>query len=349
MFDIEKYKAACVFPGEIDDSAVKIALAGYCAALKIEREIVRIERGWKLSDYPDLQRTIVEIARAARDARDARDALAASDARAALAARDASDASAASDARDALAASDARATRDARDARDALAASDARDASAALHRFAKWCIARQYWWDWDLSLISEINAGAHQIKENRVIAWSDPIYDAFLSGASFLFWTDKTLYWVAKPDIKTEIVNGSRRLHCEDGPAADFDSEPLYFWHGNLVPKHWIEAKNDLTADEIFKEDNAEIRRAGCEIIGWDRVLSGIDAKIVDTDGDPMIGTLYRGQIPGAVECGFLKVLCGTGREFVIPVSPEINTAIKAQAWVQNVSFEKWMRPEVRG
>ena len=123
----------------------------------------------------------------------------------------------------------------------------------------------------------------------------------------------------------------------------------MYFWHGNLVPKHWIEAKNDLTADEIFKEDNAEIRRAGCEIIGWDRVLSGIDAKIVDTDGDPMIGTLYRGQIPGAVECGFLKVLCGTGREFVIPVSPEINTAIKAQAWVQNVSFEKWMRPEVRG
>jgi len=104
-----------------------------------------------------------------------------------------------------------------------------------------------------------------------------------------------------------------------------------------------------LTAAEVFKEENAETRRAGCEIIGWDRVLSGIDARVISDDGDPMIGTLYRGQIPGAEECGFLKVLCGTGREFVIPVPNSIETAIGAQAWIQGVPTSEWVKPEVRG
>jgi hypothetical protein len=145
-------------------------------------------------------------------------------------------------------------------------------------------------------------------------------------------------------------VDDQHRPHCETGPSHRWrDGWALYHWHGVRVPDHWVEDREHLTAADVFKETNAEVRRAGCEILGWDRVLSGIDAKLIDDDGDPFIGVLYRGQIPGAVECGFLKVQCGTGRTFVIPVSPECNSAIEAQAWIAGKPVAKWSQPEVRG
>lgn len=218
----------------------------------------------------------------------------------------------------------------------------------ATQRFAEWCIARDYWWSWDLSWLATTALGAKQLKHSDVSGWADPIHDAFVAGACFLYWTDKTLYWVAKPRIVSEQIDRRKRLHCADGPAADFDSEPLYFWHGVLVPKDWIERKSQLTAVTIFKEENVETRRAGCEIIGWPRVLDGIGAEMVDEDGDPMIGSLYRGRIPGLNPCGFLKVRCGTQREFVIPVPDGIRTAIEAQAWIYNMPVSKWTKSEIR-
>ena len=319
---LEAYKDACNYPGIIDIAAVEDALARYCEALGVARAIVQIKHGWSIDNYDDLKRTVTEIALAARDAQDARDAR---------------------DARDAWAA------RNARDARDAWAAQDARDARDALNRFSTWCLARSgWWWSWDLSWICIYALGAKQLNKQNVSTWANPLFDAFVSGACFLYWTDKTLYWVQKPRIITEKVGDRRILHCFDGPAADFDSEPLYFWHGVLVPREWIKRKEFLTVSKIFAEQNAETRRAGCEIIGWDRVLAGIDAKLIDNDGDPLIGALYKGHLPGVNPCGFLKVRCGTGRDFVIPVPDGFSTAIEAQAWIYNMPASKWSTPEVR-
>lgn len=145
-------------------------------------------------------------------------------------------------------------------------------------------------------------------------------------------------------------VDNQNRPHSADGPSHEWrDGWKLYHWRGVAVPARWIERRDALTSAEVFAEQNAERRRAGCEILGWDRVLHGVDAKLVDADGDPQIGTLYEGQIPGAKKCGFLKVECGTGREFVIPVPPGMPSAIAAQAWIQNVPASKWIKPEARG
>lgn len=147
------------------------------------------------------------------------------------------------------------------------------------------------------------------------------------------------------------LVDDQNRPHCEDGPSHKWrDGWALYHWHGVSLPnKDWIEKKDSLTVEEVFRQTNAEVRRAGCEILGWDKIFKQLKAKKLDEDGDPMIGSLYNGTLPGNVQCGFLKVLCGTGREFVIPVPPTIRTAIEAQAWIQNVPIAKWEKPEVRG
>lgn len=144
-------------------------------------------------------------------------------------------------------------------------------------------------------------------------------------------------------------IDDQSRPHCADGPSHRWrDGWSLYYWHGVKVPDYWIVNKNTLTATDIFKQPNAEVRRAGCEIIGWHRVLSGIDANLIDSDGDPMIGSLYRGQIPGLSPCGFLKVKCGTGRDFFIPTPDGFETAMEAQAWVVGLSTDKWVKPEIR-
>ena len=140
------------------------------------------------------------------------------------------------------------------------------------------------------------------------------------------------------------------RLHSVAGPACAFpDGWAIYAINGTRVPAKWIEQRGELSVSDVFAERNAETRRAGCTLLGWERVLAGIDAKLINDDGDPQIGALYEGQIPGAARCGFLRVECGTRRQFVIPVPAGLKTAIEAQAWVQNVPESKWIKPEVRG
>ena len=169
------------------------------------------------------------------------------------------------------------------------------------------------------------------------------------ASAGFYWMLDGVCFASERP---SKIARDSEaRLHCETGHAIEYAGTGwgLTAWHGVVVPRVWIERRADLTVAEIFKETSAERRRAGCEIIGWDRVLSGIDARLLNDDGDPQIGALYEGTIPGATKCTFLKVQCGTGRQFVIPTAPNLKTAIEAQAWIQNVPVKQWVRPEVRG
>jgi hypothetical protein len=148
---------------------------------------------------------------------------------------------------------------------------------------------------------------------------------------------------------ETIKIDDQNRPHCEDGPSHRWrDGWSLYHWHGVKVPEKWIVDRSNLTAADVFKEENAEVRRAGCEILGWDRVLTGIDAKLIDDDGDPFVGTLYEGQIPGAARCGFLKVLCGTSRQFCIPVPAGLESAMAAQAWIAGQPLVEWQKPEIR-
>ena len=91
-----------------------------------------------------------------------------------------------------------------------------------------------------------------------------------------------------------------------------------------------------------------EQRRAACEIIGWDNILNLLDAKIIDEDKDPMIGTLVEVNIPDIGREKFIRVLCGTGRSFALPVPPEMNTALEANAWTYDLDGDVLRKLEVR-
>ena len=74
--------------------------------------------------------------------------------------------------------------------------------------------------------------------------------------------------------------------------------------------------------------------------------MSGNDLTI-DRDDDPEIGELVEVEIEGNRE-RFLRVLCGTKREFSLPMPPHLNTALEANAWSYGVDSDIIRHLEVR-
>lgn len=140
------------------------------------------------------------------------------------------------------------------------------------------------------------------------------------------------------------------RLHCENGPAIEYrDGFGIYAWHGTRIPKEWIEDKSSITAKIALTWGNIEQRRVACEIVGWAKILRELDAKVIDADGDPLIGTLIEVRLPDLdTPARFCRVQCGTGREFAIGVPPDIKTALAAQAWMAGLQPHEFTKPEIR-
>ena len=140
------------------------------------------------------------------------------------------------------------------------------------------------------------------------------------------------------------------RPHCETGPSHRWrDGWSLYHWHGVKVPAEWIEDKASLTASTALTWPNIEQRRAACEIIGWAKALKELDAKVIDKDGDPEIGTLLEVDLPESGKERFIYVKCGTGREFALPVPRDCgDTALAANMWTFGLDANAAFIPEVR-
>jgi hypothetical protein len=145
-------------------------------------------------------------------------------------------------------------------------------------------------------------------------------------------------------------IDDQNRAHCENGPSHRWrDGWSLYHWHGVRIPAEWIEDKAALTPQIALTWRNVEQRRAACEILGWAKILSALDAKTIHSDADPQIGSVVEVTIPDIGRERFLRVLCGTGREFALPVPPTIKTAIEAQAWTYGFDDPAdFLPPEIR-
>ncbi len=130
-------------------------------------------------------------------------------------------------------------------------------------------------------------------------------------------------------------LDEQERLHNENGPAIAFrDGFAVYAWRDVTVPAAWIESRDSLNSSTALAVKNVEQRRAACEIIGWDRVLSDpkLNPIVIDEDA-PHIGTLIQVDLPDAPQQWFLRYRCATGRMFAEPVTDKFfNTALKANA-----------------
>lgn len=247
----------------------------------------------------------------------------------------------------------------------------------SLQRFTAWCIQvgwREWWYRWDLSVCSTAYFGAIQGNRQTVIAWSQPLVEAFIAGAWILNWTEDTLYWVAKPVVSVEHLDnsGSRRLHCAEGPALDSDVENLYFWHGVLVPAFVVVRPGWITVQHITSEDNAEVRRCMLERMGAERFTKEAQMTVIHEDsltsrfasipvgdeiepGKRFVVSYRKGEEKArllrcdAVTDGdgrplkFIHVICpSTSREYYLRVRHDIMRAYEGVASTFNMTEEQY-------
>ena len=171
-------------------------------------------------------------------------------------------------------------------------------------------------------------------------------FEELVLSCNMVLWHEDVCVIVDRPEIIS--FDDENRLHGENGPAIKYrDGWTVCAWHGTQVPREWILDKENLDPRTALTWENVEQRRCAAEIIGWNNVLEMLDVKIIDQD-DPSIGTLVEVDLPEIGKERFLKVLCGTGRTFALPVPPDKNTALEAQADLWGMSVEEFEMPEIR-
>jgi hypothetical protein len=155
---------------------------------------------------------------------------------------------------------------------------------------------------------------------------------------------DKVAFVSQRPLLMKQDEQG--RLHSEEGPAIVYgDGFKLYSWHGTTVPADVIEDVSGMTAENILKEVNSEVRRVMIQRFGPGKFLIAAGAQKVHEDDR---GTLYRKDFVNDEPLVMVKVINstaeadGTRKEYFLRVPPAITTAREAVAWTFSMNSEEY-------
>ena len=199
--------------------------------------------------------------------------------------------------------------------------------------------------------------GNHEADWASYVDYFQSVVDLDLSKGNGLIELIKTSGWAWISADRAIIIDRPSHihmdennvLHAEDRPSILYrDGFAVYSWHGQRVPRDWIMNKESLTPKMALGQENTEMRRAACEIIGWNKILEKLNYRLIEEDDDPMIGRLVEVDLPDAGAERFLMVRCGTGRDFALPVDPSCNTALEANAWTFGLRPDELRDLEVR-
>ena len=75
--------------------------------------------------------------------------------------------------------------------------------------------------------------------------------------------------------------------------------------------------------------------------------MGELGGRTINQDLDPEIGELVEVDLPDGGPSRFLRVTCGTGRRFAIPVPLTVHTALEANAWTYGLDQASY-NPEIR-
>jgi len=142
-------------------------------------------------------------------------------------------------------------------------------------------------------------------------------------------------------------VDAEGNLHCEDGPAIAYGEGAfkLYFWHGVSVEEYIIERPEEITADKITTERNAEVVRVMVDRYGAGKYLTEINATEV---GAPFNGSqLYEAEFHDGTSIARVRAINstpepdGTSKIYWLKVPTGCSCAQEALARIHPDPFRK--------
>jgi hypothetical protein len=167
------------------------------------------------------------------------------------------------------------------------------------------------------------------------------------------------------------------RLHCEDGPAIIYpDGWAIWAIHGVRVPE-WVVTTQveQITAEMLAREENAEVRRVVVERVGHDRMMPMLGAEVLHEDDYGVLWDAPPLDGMSVARCRWVEVVDAspepvgsdlpplderwaeryramTGhaplpgrryRRYLIPVPDDVETAHAAVAWHHGMPPEEYV------
>ena len=215
--------------------------------------------------------------------------------------------------------------------------------------FARGCIEKSWrfrnggnmWAAWPSFLSFVRDVIGFKCKEHEAYAY----YETCSTRACWRFTHEKFVIVSDRPcALKTEVVRGRHRLHCEDGPAMAFrDGWSLWYIHGAKVDEQIVMRPETQTIAQIDAEGNNDVRAIRIERFGWVRYLEESGAKAINSRTHPRertLETLY------AVKSGPNRLVVidpATEKRVALGVPREVKTCAEAQAWITHGSDDRAM------
>ncbi len=139
---------------------------------------------------------------------------------------------------------------------------------------------------------------------------------------------------IERPRLR--LANG--RLHRANEPAVVWpDGSGRWYWQGIAVPAKLAASRDDLSAEQIARIDNQELRRIALERLGWQRFIETANAELRAQDD---YGKLWSTQIRlDGERAQVVEVVNatpepdGSYRRYFLRVPPQVRTAREAVAW----------------
>ena len=132
---------------------------------------------------------------------------------------------------------------------------------------------------WDAAWLAKLEAAEQMgFKPSKELFF---VYKDLVKKGVYDFVPDRDVYVCAYP--KKIRMDDRMRLHSTNGPAVEWHNHrgDLYFIHGALFPEdlYWRVVKREISAEEVLKIENIEVRTRAIEILGYERMLRELDAK----------------------------------------------------------------------
>lgn len=141
---------------------------------------------------------------------------------------------------------------------------------------------------------------------------------------------DKVCIFCDPPTLK---VNDRGDLHCEDGPAVDFEGgEKFWFINGIECDQQIVETPHTQTLQQILGDKNADRQAIRIERRGWLWFLQETKATVVDEGPNEVEGT-YEVLFDSPFGRRLVPT-CITGKIPSLGVPNGISTCAEAQLWL---------------
>lgn len=165
---------------------------------------------------------------------------------------------------------------------------------------------------------------------------------AELSRSACWYWLGDHCAMISDRPIHIDL-DEQGRLHSTARKAIEWpDGWGLYRVGGIEVPGEWVDAPGKVDPRLALTHENAELRRAIVQIIGWDRVLEHTPMEETARDDYGVLLVAAGIDDDGREGAHFVRVVCTTtGRVYHFRVPPGCTTPRHALGW----KYAPW-RPE---